>query len=1582
MSDTHEHGPRRSAATTAPLSFAQERLWFIDAAAPGAPTYNVPLLCRWAESVDVPALRVALGAVVAKHEVLRTTYQVRDGKPVQVIGDSADVAVEIIDLSDVDNAEALARTQAATRAKVGFDLSADTPVRCTVWTGVPDGALMLLCLHHIAVDGWSLAPLFEDLDRAYAAAVAGQAPDLAEPPVQYADFAVWDREVFAAPGVADLVAERVAELGKVPGDLALAGRVSTAAGAVRRGGEFVLPLGEAVWSGVLDLAKSSRATPFVVAFAAYQTVLRRWTGRDDFLVGTVTANRPHSSVENLVGFFVNTVPLRCSPRAGQTFAELCKLSKVESFNSLTYQGIPFDQLLAAGGSADRTAMITVGFALQNMTPPDLGDRPRWTDQELLPTGTAKFDLMLLVEHSAAGPVCRVEFDADRYPAWVAERVAEDFRVLLAAAVADPHQPTHRLPCSGGLPGLPAAAVVGTDPSDDGAETVLDLIERRLAIADPEVTAVSAGGVGISWRDLDSRSWAVAERLRGSGRFVPVLAARGAALVVGWLGVLRAGAAYAPLSLDTPVDRLAHILAELDAETILVDAAGAAIAANLAVTALRIEDFAAAEAPARPARPAPDSPAVVIYTSGTTGRPKGVLVSHRGMLNTARWWAEDIDLGPADRLLCTWSTSFDGASHEVMRSLIAGSELVFADDVERRDPRALAELLGTVTVTSMTPSLLRAVLDAGESTTTLRVLYVGGEGLPTALARECQARWNVPMRNIYGPTEIACIATFAPVDLDDGQPPAIGLPLPGTHGYVLGEHLEELPVGVPGELYLGGTGVALGYLGQPDRTRAVFLPDPYVPGALMYRTGDRVVLRPDGLLECLGRVDDQVKILGNRIETGEVSKLLEDQQAVWAAAVSAEGDPLRLVAWIVLADPARLPTRDEVLTPLLGWLPAAVLPTDVYVVDDLPMTGNDKTDFVALGRRRELALPRGEREVELTGHERAAAEIFAATLSDVDAEELAPEANFFTYGGHSLLAVRMLADAEQVRGGAVPLREFLPDPTVRGLAALLAAPISTVVAANPVDAERHPASAVQQRFWFIDRVRELRSAYLAPCLVEFTGSVDADALASAVTTVLGRHPGLRSRFELDLKQRKVFYRTDGAAPAVARVDATAWSDDELADHLADLCWTPFDLAKEAPARAEILRRTDRTLLAITAHHIVTDGWSQQVILEQIAALYQSPDAVLTDSVHPAALPAPRLDDDRIARVVDALRGAPTDIDLPHDMPRQSVQPTYADTTTATLDPRTVAGVRAVAAELGATTFAATAALLGVALSRRGGQRDFLFAFPWAGRETPGSADAVGMFVNTLVVRVDLRDDPTWRDLLARVRDHAMATFRDADVPFDAVAAALHPDRDLSRPPLTPVYVNVVTATAPPSLGPDLPGRVLRPDPLHVKYEIELAVTDRGDELDLDLSYAVDLFDTSTAAELLAAVTRCAADLVGDPDCPVSKENPLRSAVPAHTSDDPADFIEPIRRIWAEVLDTVTVPSDRNFFELGGDSLLLIVLLERLNAMTGRDLEAADLFNNSTIEGQARLLAAPHDQRELAELGATSRSRLVGRARRGE
>jgi len=1021
-------------------------------------------------------------------------------------------------------------------------------------------------------------------------------------------------------------------------------------------------------------------------------------------------------------------------------------------------------------------------------------------------------------------------------------------------------------------------------------SVLDVVAAQLLAADPAACAVRTSAGTTSWARLDERAWAVAGRLAeagaSAGPFVPVLAARGGALVAAWLGVLRAGAAYAPLSLDTPPHRLEYVLAELGARVVLVDRAGEALLRDVdaRVAAIGIDELAGGGAGA-PAAPRPGDPAVVIYTSGTSGRPKGVVVTHRGLLNTVLWWADDVDLGPADRVLCTWATGFDGATHEVFRSLVAGAELAFADDVERRDPRALARLLRGrtgATVTSMTPSLLRAVLDVDPGgPTTLRTLYVGGEALPARLAEECLQRWAVPVRNIYGPTEASCISTVGPVDLSDGQAPAIGVPLPNTRAYVVGPSLEELPIGVPGELYVAGAGVALGYHDQPGQTASAFLPDPHAgaPGARMYRTGDRVVLRADGQIEHLGRVDDQVKILGHRVEPNEVRELLEEQPAVRAAAVRPVGDPLRLEAFVELATPDRPPTRDEVVGPLLRWLAPAVLPPDVFVVDALPMTANDKIDHHALAGMRSTRLPdAAARPVERTPDQRLAAELFATALGEIDRAgpspltvDLAPSANFFMLGGHSLLAVRMLAEADRRGFGPVPMRDFLVDPTVAGLGRLLGRRDDGEPAARVPDGERFPATSAQQRFWFLDRVAELRAAYLIPTVLELTGEVDRAALAAALTVVLARHPALRSRFELDRKLRRVFVRTDGATPEIARIDASGWSAGRLREHLATECWSPLDLAGGTPVRAQVIDAGDRTLLLLVVHHIVSDGWSQGLLLDQVAeayrALIEGRDAELPPPVHPARLaePAAAAMDARIASVVAALDGAPTDVPLPHDRARGGVQSTAAATVTSALPAPLAARLDRLAGVLGVTPFMTAASLLAVALARRSGQRDLLLALPWAGRDAPGSANAVGMLVNTLALRVDLLGEPTWRELLGRVRAASIACYRHADVPFDAVVAALHPDRDLGRPPLTPVYLDVRDrAHAPPDLGPGVAAAWRPLDPVHVKFELELTATTGAGGWELAASYPVALFDAGTVRGLLDAVLAAAADLADDPD----------------------------------------------------------------------------------------------------------------------
>ncbi|MDG4780086.1 amino acid adenylation domain-containing protein [Micromonospora sp. WMMD961] len=1495
----------RTDSSVAPLSYAQERLWYIETAAPGTPTYNVPLLVRWTQAADADALAEALAAVADRHEVLRTTYRLHEDRPVQVVGDPGSVPLEVVDLADHPEAGSAARRQADERARVPFDLAGEAPWRCTLWRGVPGGDLLLITIHHIAVDGWSLAPLFEDLAAAYEAAVAGASPAFEPLPVRYADFAVADRAAFDARGTRAVLAERVAELTAVPGGLVLGNRrAGGRAGPTRAGAEHRFTLPATTWAATCELAGALGATPYVVLLAAFQTVLARWSGRDDFLIGTVAANRPRSELERLVGFFANTVPVRCRPGADRTFAELCTAVRTEAFRALSYQRVPYDQLVAAlpAGYGDP---VDVAFVLQNA--PTAQGPARWAAPQQLATGTAKFDVAFVLEEGEEGLTGLVEYDVDRYRPDVATALAEGFVNLLGAAVTDPGRPVSGLPLSTPAAGMPAGTLVG-ESRTPAHRTVLEAIDTRLTGLDPDACAVTCAGVDTSWRELDGTSWWLADRLAAAGvpvgGRVPVVADRGGALVAGWLGVLRAGAAYTPLNPDTPVDKLEHIVTELGAAAIVLDATGrrlvdADLLDRLGVPVVRLDEATVAEPPPG-RRPAPvdgDDPAVIIYTSGTTGRPKGAVVPHRSLLNTIAWWNAETGLDSTDRLLCAFSVSFDPASFETFRALVAGAQLIMADEETRRDPRLLARLLhgphGATTM-SLTPSLCRAVLDADEETgTSLRRLYIGGEALPRHTVERCARQWGVPVVNVYGPTEASCISTFALTDPADPRPPAIGRPLPNTRAYVLGPHLEELPAGVAGELCLAGAGVSLGYLGDPERTAVAFPVDPWDPGRnrRIYRTGDRVALRRDGLLEYLGRVDEQVKILGHRIEPGEVARLMEDQPGVRAAAVHPVGDPPRLVAYVQLdTDGMALPGRDDLVRPLQRWLPPAVLPTDVYAVDALPRTGNDKVDFAALAALPSTRLAHTTVAARrLTAAEAAVAALFGDVLSErgEHTDPLGPDDSFFTLGGHSLLAVRLLAEAQRRTGRAVPLRDFLTEPTVAGLARLLAADDTAVEEDDaetsggpaPDEGGSYPATPIQQRLWAISRLPALGAAYLSPLVVRLTGAVDRDRLAAAVRDVLGRHPALRSRFRLVRTERRVRYRTDGPPPAVIRVDDVPPA--ELAARVQDACWAPFDLAVDAPARAYLLGSGPRTLLVLTVHHIAADGWSMQLLLDQIGESYRAGvegrAPVLPPPVHPAALAGAVVGaeaDGRVAAVVERLRGAPTDIHLPHDRPRPSVQPVTGATVSRRLTAELTERIRAATRPLGATTFMTTAAVLAVALAHRGDQRDFLFAYPWGGREAREAADAVAMLVNTAVLRVDLTGAPTWREVLRRVQEESLAGYRDADAPFDAVAAALHPDRDLSRPPITPVYLAAGDVTpAPPSFGPDVTADAVPLTATRVKFELEVGADALPDGLVLTAAYATELFDERSVADLLDDCARCASDLAADLDSPALKGNPL-------------------------------------------------------------------------------------------------------------
>jgi hypothetical protein len=951
---------RRTGAAVAPLSSAQERLWLIDQGAPGSPTYNVPLFLRWVEPVDVTALRTALDLLVRRHDVLRTTYRRRGDDVVQEVSDHP-VPVEVVDGMTAQQA----RDDALRRAREGFDLAAEPPVRCVVWREGRDGDAVLLLVHHIAVDGWSLAPLFEELAQLYRAARDGHAAEL--PPVEfrYVDYAVWERECLAEPALAQHLERRADALLEVPTPLRLgsAREIDVAAEGARPGRQVEFPLDAEQVSAAERLARQSRTTPFVVFMAAYLETLRRWADRTEFLVGTFSVNRPHPGLERMAGFFVNAVPLRCRCDGTESFRELLAATRPEALATLRLQRLPFDRLAATvmARGQGRRALPDVGFAFQNFPAPRL-TAPLW-EFELLPTDTAKADVLLIIDTADAAATGTLEFATDRYPEEFGERFAADYRTVLAEALAEPG--------------------------------------RRLSTVN-----------------------------------VP----------------------FGPMT-----------------------------------------------APER----------------------------------------EHVAAPPAE---------------------------------------------------------------------------------PAAARYERQAR----------------------------------------------------------ELF------------------------------------------------------------------------------------------------------------ETVLSTVGG-----------------PATGRVGTDD-----------------------------------------------NFFVLGGNSLLAVTMLTKAADRYGSAVTPRAFLGDPTVAGLAQLLARADETGTArpGSPADGDR-PATSVQQRMWLQDRMRHLRAAYLVPSVLEFTGDVDAERLGRAVDAVLARHPALRARFRLDRATKQVVYGTGGDPARTTITDVSGWSGDKLAEHVAALCWTPFDLAADAPARAEVLVRDHGILLVLCAHHLVVDGYSRQLLFDQIGAAYRGEP--LPGPAHPAR---PAEGTHSAAELVAALAGAPTDIALPHDRPRGRLQSTDAATVSRTLDAARTTRLRRVAADTGCSVFLATAALAAVTLARHGGQRDVVFVFPWSDRA--GDEDAVGMFVNTVPIRVDLRGGLTWQAALERVAAAGAVSYRNADVPFDVVAAAVHPDRDLSRPPVTPVQVGAAEAAPrPPDLG--VPARLLPLRPLKSKHELEFLAVESGDELVFELTYLTDLFDVTTAEALADTLLRAAAELADRP-----------------------------------------------------------------------------------------------------------------------
>ncbi|HKH46873.1 MAG TPA: amino acid adenylation domain-containing protein [Thermoanaerobaculia bacterium] len=1490
--------PRPEGGGAFPLSFAQQRLWFLDQLEPDSAAYNLPLPVRLRGELPAALLERVFAGLVRRHEALRTTFAARGDQPVQVVHPDLLPALARIDLSDLPEAEReeRARQIADQEAALPFDLRTGPLLRLTLVRLAARDHLLLVNLHHIVSDGWSMQVLLRELVALYEA-LSREAPAvLPELPFQYADFAVWQRQWLRGEVLEEQLAFWRRRLAGAPQRLELPTDRPRPAVQTSRGATRNRRLEPSLAAAVGELCRREDVTPFMALLAAWALLLGRLAGQDGVLVGTPIAGRHLRGSEHLIGFFVNTLVLRIGlDGEALSFRQLLGRVRQASLEAFTHQDVPFERLveeLVPERDLSRSPLFQVMFALQN-APGAARQIPGLAVQAVAVTGrTAKFDLGLTVSATPGGFEASVEHNTDLFDGSTVERLLARLELVLEGAVRDPGLPVAGLPWL--LAGERQQVLLEWNETAAAYPREASLPERFAAVVaeQPDAPAVvDEDGTTWSYRGLHQASSRLARHLAalgiGPGARVGVAMERSADLLVALLAVLQAGAAYVPLDPGHPDERLAFLLEDAGAALVLVHGRTRDRLETLGAQTLCLERdreaLAARSASPLPPRVPAEALAYVIYTSGSTGRPKGVAVSHRAILRLVLG-ARHLTLSPGDRLAFNATTSFDAATFEIWGTLLLGATLVVIPRDLLLSLQDLAAVLRRerVTVLHLTTSVFNhAAREAPEIFPPLRCALFGGEASDAVVvARLLEAGRPQRLLHMYGPTESTTFATWHEVTGPAPVTVPVGRPLANTTAYVLEPAGTPAAPGQPGELFLGGDGLAWGYLNRPELTAERFVPDPLgAPGTRLYRTGDLVRLRADGTLEFQGRIDEQVKIRGVRIEPGEVEATLARHPGVAACAVVAREDPpgeRRLVAYVVLgpidrSDPTDPTDRSDAKAALAAWLserlPDAVVPSAWVFLETLPLTPNGKLDRRALpapeaarGADREYVAPSDPVEERL-------AAIWAEVLG---ADRVGVHDDFFALGGHSLLATQVVSRIRRMLRADLPLRRLFEQPTVAALArAVRAAREAGPPSAPPlVPAPRGgdlPLSFAQQRLWFLDRLEPGSAAYNIPLAVRLTGELSAAALERVFAEVLRRHEALRTTFDLRAGRpvQVIADEIRRELPFVDLSEAPAEAREEWAGRLAlEEAWHPFDLQRGPLLRLGLLRLGAREhLLLVTVHHIVSDGWSTGVLLREIEALY-------TAFVRGEPSPLPELPlqyadfaawqrswlqgevlEEQLAYWRWQLAGAPALLELPTDRPRPAVQTAHGGATDLALPPALSAAVRDLCRREGATPFMLLLAAWAVLLGRHAGQDDVLVGTPIAGRNQREIEELIGLFVNTLVIRVRLAAS-SFTGLLAAVRATALEAYAHQDLPFEQVVEELAPERDLSYSPLFQVLFALQNA---PGGSLRLPGLSLAPVDLAgtvTKFDLSLAFQEGPEGFAGTQEHNADLFDRTTAARLLA------------------------------------------------------------------------------------------------------------------------------------
>ncbi|MFC4099816.1 non-ribosomal peptide synthetase [Paenibacillus xanthanilyticus] len=1465
-----------------PVTPAQRRIFIQEQVNDIGTSYHIPLVLAVNGHVDTHKLGESIDALVERHEPLRTCFEYVHGEIRQRVVPNAECPIMFLTGSDtIDEA---AKRFFARR----FELS-EAPL-CRFGLFAEEGrSYLLMDFHHIVCDGISLTRLIQEFQLLYAGETL---PRLR---VQYKDYARWQEKRLASESLArqerywrgQLAGKR--PVLQLPADYART-PFRTYEGRIAREA-----IGTELAAGIDRLARSLGVTVNTLLFAAYMWTLRLYTGQDELIVGSLVAGRDHPDAETMIGMFNNYLPIRATVQGGESFRAFAGRLHAVLLEAYDHQNFPYDEMAAFDGeqlNASRNPLFDTMLIFHNELDPHLRfelDGIRW-EQIGYHNGTSKLDFKLDVYCREDGGLDAVfEYNVKLFKSETAEGIAGRFVHVLGEAASVPDRSLETLPLlSWEEERRLLLAMNDTNSPYDRGRLIHQWLEERARLT-PDAAAVICGSRMLTYRELNERSNRLARTLRERGAvpdsLVGVLTVRSPEMMVAIMAVLKAGAAYMPIDPAYPPERIRYMLEDSRARLLLAQGSLADEAWMRSVgyegDLLLLEDARLYEQEAGELEQAIDSRrlAYVLYTSGSTGRPKGVAIEHHSVINRIDWMQKAYPLQAGDVVLQKTPITFDVSVWELFWWSMAGASVCLLAPGDEKDPARIMDAMEKhgVTMLHFVPSMFGAFLDHAErhprafaKLDRLNAVFCSGEALPVRMVerfRSLTALRPARLVNLYGPTEATVdVSYYDCTEGELGMSVPIGRPIDNARLYVLDEKRRLLPAGVAGELYIAGAGLARGYWNQPALTAERFVPDPYAPGERMYRSGDLVRLRTDGELDYLGRIDHQVKIRGYRVECGEIEAALRRQPGVKDCLVAADRDDsgdIRLCAYIVADEEIEL---RALRGGIAARLPDYMVPTHWARLSAMPLTSSGKADRRALPEAAPLAadeagrvMPSGEREEQLAG-------IWRQVLGTM---EFGVTDSFFELGGHSLKAAEAAALIQQRLGLAVSIRDLFAEPTIRGLARLLAAPGDRADGViERVEAQRYyPLSSAQQRLFVLQQMEGIGTAYHLPFALKFEGELNAGKVEATIAQLIARHDTLRTTFGwADGAPVQFIHETVAFKLESCAADSEADAREKLAAFV-----RPFDLGVAPLMRAAVVACGERAgYLIFDFHHLIADGLSGVVFAEQFLALYQGeelpPPAIQYKDYavwqNNLARTEAYMDDARYW--LELLSGALPVLQLPTDGVRPAVQRFEGASVPLEFDDILERKLRAFAASEGVTPYMVLLAAYYAFLSKYSGQEDIIVGTPVAGRGQAETLALIGMFAGTLPLRHYPSADKRFADLLAEVKQGTIEALSHDLYPFEAMVEKLNVRRDPSRPPLFSVMFAMQNQEL-PALA--VSGLTISAEPLEsraAKFDLTLEIAMSNDRLSGRLEYASGLFRQETAARMAGHYVRLLREAIGEPD----------------------------------------------------------------------------------------------------------------------